>query len=451
MTASQARVLIVDDETIVRESLGDYLREHGYSVDLAADGPTAVEMVARGAYHMVVLDIRMPGMDGIETLREIKARRPDLPVLMITAYADVSTAVASMKAGAYDYVLKPFDPDELAMSVRNVVTHQNLLRENLALRRKLEERERFDEMIGRAPLMRAVFDTISAVADTNVTVLIRGESGTGKEMVARTIHTRSNRASGPFIAINCGALPETLIESELFGHERGAFTGAVARRKGRFELANGGTLLLDEIGEMAPKMQVELLRVIETRQFVRVGGTETVSSDVRIVAATNRDLLADVKAGRFREDLYYRLNVVTVLLPPLRDRREDIPLLAEHFLRHHAKEMGRPARAFSPDALALLLAYDWPGNVRELANAVERAVAIGKTELVSPADLSIDAPEEVVAGTGKTLREIERRQVAAILDECGWNITRAAETLGIDRVTLYNKMRRYGIQRPEPQ
>jgi len=293
-----------------------------------------------------------------------------------------------------------------------------------------------------------VFDLIEAVADTSVTVLVLGESGTGKELVARAIHRRSPRAAGPFVAVNCGGLPETLIESELFGHERGAFTGAVARHKGRFELAQGGTLLLDEIGEIGPKTQVDLLRVIDSRRYTRVGGTEELTADVRVIAATNRDLQAEVKAWRFREDLFYRLNVVTIRVPPLRERREDIPLLAAHFLEHYAKQMSRPSRSFSPEASALLLSHDWPGNVRELANAVERTVAVGRTEIIQATDLPIEPPPPQQAGTGRSLQDVERKHIEAILAETEWNITHAATTLGIDRVTLYNKIKRYGLKRP---
>jgi DNA-binding NtrC family response regulator len=396
----------------------------------------------------VILDVRMPGKDGLTVLGELKQRQADLPVLMITAYGDVVTAVASMKAGAYDFVVKPFDPEEILLVVRNVVAHHHLVRENLALRRKLEEREKFDELVGRSTAMRAVFDLIEAVADTSVTVLVLGESGTGKELVARAIHRRSPRAAGPFVAVNCGGLPETLIESELFGHERGAFTGAVARHKGRFELAQGGTLLLDEIGEIGPKTQVDLLRVIDSRRYTRVGGTEELTADVRVIAATNRDLQAEVKAWRFREDLFYRLNVVTIRVPPLRERREDIPLLAAHFLEHYAKQMSRPSRSFSPEASALLLSHDWPGNVRELANAVERTVAVGRTEIIQATDLPIEPPPPQQAGTGRSLQDVERKHIEAILAETEWNITHAATTLGIDRVTLYNKIKRYGLKRP---
>ncbi len=444
-----ARILVVDDEVNVRESLGTFLRDRDYQVDLAAGGPEALALAAAHAYHLVILDIRMPGMDGLAVLRELKGRQADLPVLMITAFADVSTAVTAMKSGAWDYVVKPFDPEEIALIVRNVAAHHHLVRENLALRHKLEEREKFDELVGRSNAMRSVFELIEAVADTSVTVLVLGESGTGKELVARAIHRRSPRASGPFVVVNCGGLPETLIESELFGHERGAFTGAVARHKGRFEQAEGGTLFLDEIGEVSPKTQVDLLRVIDTRRFGRLGGTEELTADVRIVAATNRDPAAEVKAGRFREDLYYRLNVVNIRIPPLRERREDVPLLAQHFLEHYARQMGRPAKQFGAEASALLLAHDWPGNVRELANAIERAVAVGRSEIIPAADLPIEPTAPQQAGIGRSLQDVERRHIEAILGDTEWNITHAATVLGIDRVTLYNKIKRYGLQRPE--
>jgi len=448
MGLAPARILIVDDEPHVRESLGAFLRDHDYDVDLAASGDEALVQAAERSYQLVVLDVRMPGLDGIATLRALKERQAGLPVLMITAYADVASAVAAIKGGAWDYVVKPFDPEQILNVVRNVVAHHELVRENLSLRRRLEERERLDELIGRSSAMRGVFELVEAVSDTNVTVLILGESGTGKELVARAIHRRSPRVSGPFVVVNCGGLPETLVESELFGHERGAFTGAVARHKGRFEQAQGGTLFLDEIGELSAKTQVDLLRAIETRRFMRLGGTEEQAADVRILAATNRDLAVDVKAGRFRDDLYYRLNVVTVRLPPLRERREDVPLLAAHFLEQSAKQLARPARSLAPEASALLLAHDWPGNVRELANAIERAVAVGRSETIEAADLPIQ-PRATATGSGRSLQDVERRHVETVLGETAWNITHSAAILGIDRVTLYNKIKRYGLKRPE--
>jgi len=444
-----ARILVVDDEASVRESLGTFLRDREYQVDLAANGAEALAQASGSSYHLVILDVRMPGMDGLAVLRELKNKQADLPVLMITAYADVSTAVTAMKSGAWDYVVKPFDPEEILLIVRNVVAHHHLVRENLALRRKLEEREKFDELVGRSNAMRGVFEMIEAVADTNVTVLILGESGTGKELVARAIHRRSPRSQGPFVVVNCGGLPETLVESELFGHERGAFTGAVARHKGRFEQAEAGTLFLDEIGEVSQKTQVDLLRVIDTKRFSRLGGADELTADVRIVAATNRDLAAEVKASRFREDLYYRLNVVNIRVPPLRERREDVPLLAQHFLEHYAKQMGRVTNSFSPEASALLLSHEWPGNVRELSNAIERAVAVGRDPTIQAPDLPIEPPPQQQPGTGRSLQDIERRHIEAILAETEWNITHAAMTLGIDRVTLYNKIKRYGLQRPD--
>jgi len=451
MVLPPARILVVDDEAIVRESLAAYLRDIGFACDLAPGGKEGIALAAQTSYDLVILDIRMPGMDGLETLRELKGRAPDLAVLMITAYADVATAVSAMKGGAYDYVVKPFDPEEIEHVVRNVVAHRTLLCENLALRSRLEERERFEDLIGRSPAMRAVFDLVAAVADTNTTVLVTGESGTGKELVARAIHKRSPRADGPFVPVNCGGLPESLIGSELFGHERGAFTGAVARHKGRFELAQGGTLFLDEIGDIGRPVQVDLLRVLESRRFVRIGGTEEIDVDVRIVAATNRDLAAEMRAGRFREDLYYRLAVVSVRMPPLRERREDVPLLARHFLEHHAREMGRNAEGFEPEAMEMLLAHDWPGNVRELHNAVEHAVAIGRGQLVCPGDIPFEKPQSAPA-TGRTLLDVELRHIVEVLEECDWNITRAAHTLGIDRVTLHKKIRRHGLHRPgEPE
>ncbi|MBI5491059.1 MAG: sigma-54-dependent Fis family transcriptional regulator [Deltaproteobacteria bacterium] len=448
MIRAPARILIVDDEQRVRESLGTFLRDKEHEVDLASGGDEALTLAAKNGYHMVILDIRMPGKDGITVLRELKSRQPDLPVLMITAYADVSDAVTAMRCGAYDYVIKPFDPEEIALAVQNVVSHNALVRENQLLRLKLAEREKFEELVGRSPAMRGAFDTIAAVADTNVAVLIVGESGTGKELLARTVHRRSPRAEGPFVVLNCGGLPELLLQAELFGYEPGAFEGATASHPGRLEKALGGTLLLDEVGELGARAQLDLLRAIDTRRYTRIGSPLELNADVRVVATTRSDLGADVRAGRFREDLFYRLNVVTVALPSLRERREDISLLSNHFLQHYAQELGRPARSFSQEAEALLLTYEWRGNVRELANAIERAVAVGTTEIVQAADLPIEVASADLPSTGRTLQDIERRHIEAILAETEWNITHSASTLGIDRVTLYNKIKRYGLKRP---
>ena len=447
MVRAPARILIVDDEQLVRESLGTFLRDREHKVDLASGGQEALDLAAKNGYHLVILDIRMPGKDGITVLKELKADHPELPVLMVTAYADVTTAVSAMRHGAYDYVIKPFDPEEIAMVVQDVTAHRALVQENQLLRQKLAERDRFEDLIGRSSAMRGAFDTVAAVADTNVPVLVTGEQGTGKDLAARLIHRRSPRSDGPFVILGCG-IPELLFEAELFGREPGALAESSARHVGCLERARAGTLLLDDVGELGPKAQLDVLRAIDSRRFTRVGGSEDLSADVRFLAATRRDLPAEVRAGRFREDLLYRLNVVTVALPPLRDRREDLPLLAAHFLDHFASQLGRPARTFSPEAQAMLAAYDWPGNVRELANAVERAVAVGTTELVHASDLPIEVLSVERPGAGRTLQDVERRHIELILAETEWNITHSAATLGIDRVTLYNKIKRYGLKRP---
>jgi DNA-binding NtrC family response regulator len=443
------RILVVDDESAVRDSLREWLRKDGHQVDTAADAPAALGVLQANdaGYDLVLLDIRMPGIDGMELQQRIHALAPELVVVMITAYASVDTAVQALKSGAYDYVTKPFDPDQLSRLVRNALQHGRLLRDNAQLRAALGDGPPRREIIGESAAMRQVFELVRCVAPTDATVLLRGESGTGKELVARAIHSHSKRRYFPLVAVNCGALAEGILESELFGHERGAFTGAHYRRKGKLEMADGGTLFLDEIGNIAMKTQMDLLRALETKSFMRLGGSEVVKTDFRVVCATNRDLEAAVATGEFREELYYRINVFTIQLPALRERKSDIPLLVDHFVQRFALSMAKPVREVSPEALDLLVRHDWPGNVRELENAVERAMVVGTPPRLEAADFSLQLGDAVAPVADEMLDGIEKVHIRNVLDRYVWNITRSAAALGINRATLYSKIRRYGLRR----
>ncbi|SMC19020.1 two-component system, NtrC family, response regulator [Desulfacinum hydrothermale DSM 13146] len=394
-------VLIIDDEKNYLFILEDLLQEEGHSVLTAQDGTAGLDLFRSNDLDVVVTDMKMPGMDGMEVLERIRALNPDIPVVMMTAYGTVEKAVEAMKKGAFDYIMKPFENEELKIIIGKACEHYRLIRENRELSAKLQERYHFHNIIGKSASMQSIYELIEKVAPTKATVLVTGESGTGKELIARAIHYNSPRKDAAFISVNCGALPENLLESELFGHERGAFSGAVSLRKGRFEMAHGGTLFLDEISEMSPPLQVKLLRALQEMAFERVGGSETLQVDVRVVAASNRNLKEEVAAGRFRSDLYFRLNVVHILLPPLRERKEDIPLLIKHFLTKYAREMGRENLSVSSDALRVLLDYSWPGNVRELENVVERAVILCSGDAIGVQDL----PPEVRLGPGEAQEE----------------------------------------------
>ena len=441
------RILVVDDEAAMRESLKDWLMEDGYEVGLAAGGEEAIAMAQKKTFEVVLLDLKMPGIDGLETLKRFKEMDLEADIIMMTAYATVDTAVQAMKEGAFDYLVKPFDPDEVEMQIKKIVAHKELVLENILLRKKLEETYQFDEIIGKSDVMQEVFDLITRVAPTDSTVLVTGESGTGKELIARAIHGNSNRCYMPFIAVSCGALPDSLLESELFGYEKGAFTGAEHTKKGRFEMAHKGTLFLDEIGDISLKTQVDLLRVLQQKEVQRLGGEDVVEVDVRIIAATNSDLSRAIREDRFREDLYYRLNVIAVKVPPLRERKEDIPLLADAFLRKYCLEMNKEERRIGRSALKLLMDYDWPGNVRELENIIERALVIGQADEISPDDLPFSSKELGPEAFPKSLKMMEKIHIQRILEATGWNITRAARDLGIDRQTLYNKIEKYEIRR----
>ena len=451
MTGENTRVLVVDDEEIVRESLGAWLQEDGFQVSSAPEGRTAVEMMKGDRWNVMLVDLKMPGMDGLQVLEEARKLQPEAAIIMMTAYATVDTAVTAMKLGAFDYLVKPFDPEELSILMQKVVAQQNLVRENAVLRKALKKEHRFRDLVSKSAAMQRVFELARVAARSNSTILVLGESGSGKEVLARTIHEESPRAEGAFVAMSCAALTETLLESELFGHEKGAFTGASARRKGKFEAAAGGTLFLDEIGDISPKLQLDLLRVLEERKFQRVGGNESIDVDVRIIAATNKDLQKAVADGSFREDLFYRLNVIPVTLPPLRERKEDIPLLVEHFLDRLEAEMKRRVKV-SPEAMGALLAHDWPGNVRELRNVLERGAVVAQGDVVKPSDLGIApaparAPGANAPGEPVSLEEVEKRHISEVLGHTAGNVSQAARLLGIDRVTLYNKIRKFQLRR----
>ncbi|MCX5912235.1 MAG: sigma-54 dependent transcriptional regulator [Deltaproteobacteria bacterium] len=447
------RILVVDDEESIRMMLRAVLEEEGYEIIEAADGPEAVKAVEQNPLDLILLDIRMTTMDGIETLTEIRKISPFVPVLMMTAYATVKTAVEALKAGAFEYLAKPLDIEELKILVQKALEYYRLREENLTLKERLGSRFDFSRIIGKGRKMKELFDFLAQVAPSEATVLILGESGTGKELVANAIHHNSPRTQQPFVKVACAALPETLLESELFGHEKGAFTGAIARREGRFQAAHRGTIFLDEVGEMSLAIQTKLLRVLQEREFEPVGSSRTVKVDVRVIAATNKDLGKEIKEGRFREDLFYRLNVIPIHLPPVRERKEDIPALANHFLSLYREKNKKEIKEISPKALDLLIRHDWPGNIRELENCLERAVIVARGELIAPADLP-PAIQNLPAGkedaeipfpAGISLEEAEKALILKTLEDAGGNRSRAAEILGINRRTLQMKLKEYGM------
>ncbi|PYN51473.1 MAG: DNA-binding response regulator [Candidatus Rokuibacteriota bacterium] len=447
--AEPATLLVADDDPGLRESLERTLTREGYRVVLASDGRAALERVQAGGVDLIVTDLRMPGLTGLELLRAAKAIMPDVDVILLTAFGTVEEAVKAMKDGAYDFLTKPFRREQLIKLVDKALERRDLIEQNRALKKQLEDIRAKGQMIGASPSFRRMLTLVEQIADSSATILIQGESGTGKELVARTIHERSARRNGPFVAVNCAALPETLLESELFGYEKGAFTGAAGRKEGRFELANGGTLFLDEVADLSLVTQPKILRVLQEGEFERLGGTRSLQVDVRIVAATNQDLPEMVKEKRFREDLYYRLNVITVRVPPLRERHEDIRVLAQHYLRVYAAKNGRKLEGFSNEALERLESYAWPGNVRELENLIERTVLLARKDRIDAEDL----PEEV-AGVkrpprdailelvGTPLDEIEQRLLDETLRITGGNKTQAAKLLGIDVRTVARKLER---------
>ncbi len=443
---SKSRILIVDDESNARSALAELLKDEGYAVETAADGWKALGKLAEFAPHVLLTDLKMPGMDGLELSKKAREHDDSLVVIVMTAFGAVDSAVTAMRQGAADYLTKPLNMNELSLVLRREIERQSLRYETHQLRARLSERYSFDNIIGTAPVMQEVFKTVIQVAASRASILITGESGTGKELIAAAIAQRSPRASGPFVKLHCAALAETLLESELFGHERGAFTGAATRRDGRFSQAHKGTLFLDEIGEISPGLQVKLLRFLQEHEFERVGGNETVRVDVRIIAATNRDLKAEVERGKFREDLYYRLNVINVEMPPLRARGSDVPALCTHFLRKYAEENGRTLDGFADDAMVRLQGYQWPGNVRELENTIERAVVLTKGPRVTSVDLPphiVPLRRDDVAIPGSTLEQIEAYAIKKSLESVGGSTSRAAALLGISVRKIQYKMHEY--------
>ena len=447
-------ILVVDDEEIVRESLCSWLKEDGYQAEGVEDGFKALDIIKKKPWNVLFVDLKMPGMDGLEVMRRVKALQPEVPIIIITAYATVNTAVEAMKEGAYDYLVKPFNPEEISLIIRRLIEKQALLKENIFLRKELKKQFYFQDLISKSRKMQDIFELARTVGKSTSNILILGESGTGKELLARAIHLESLRADTPFVSVSCAALTETLLESELFGHEKGAFTHAISQKKGKFEMAHGGTIFLDEIGDIGAKLQLDLLRILQEKEFSRVGGNEVIKVDVRIIAATNRDLKKAIEEGKFREDLYYRLNVISILIPPLRERKEDIPLLVDHFIEKFNIEMKKKIEGISPEALNSIMAYIWPGNVRELENTIERAMVITKGTMINVEDLGLPSRAEENSLTcaappsgDKSMKAVEKDHMAKILKENDWNIQRSAEILGIDRVTLYNKIRKYELKK----
>ncbi len=451
----EARILIMDDEAQERRRIEEYLAKRGYGVLAVGSVNEAVDAIRRERFDVFLTDCNIPGVDALRTSDEARKINPETAVIIMTAFGTIETAVKAIKAGAYDYLPKPIDLDQLVVLVERISERQNLIRENTELRERLIERYKFDEIVSTSHAMEEVLNLAGRVASSNATVLLRGESGTGKELVAKAIHYNSPRANFPLIKVNCAALPETLLESELFGHEKGSFTGAVARRIGRFEAADKGTLFLDEIGELAPAMQVKLLRVLQEHEFERVGGNETIRTDVRIISATNRDIEKAISEDRFREDLYYRLNVVSIVIPPLRERKEDIPGLLEHFIKKYSQENRKQISGISAEARDLLMRYTYPGNARELENIIERAVVLSKRGVITAADLPIHLhsagkegkqAEDLKGSLNKTLDTVERGLIIEALKDTGGVQTRAAEKLGISERVLRYKLKKYKIK-----
>jgi DNA-binding NtrC family response regulator len=438
----RTKILIVDDESIVRESLRDWLDSVGYKVDIAESGEEALRIIRKKKIKIMLADLFMPGMDGIELMKKAKEIVPTISTVIITAHGTIQTAITAIREGAYDYVEKPFCPEKVELLIDKLVEHQDLIEENISLRRKFEDRFQFEGIIAKSAQMLKIIELIKTVAPTSATVLITGSTGTGKEVIARAIHYQSPRQNKPFITTSCAALPESLLESELFGHEKGSFTGAVERKKGKFEAGDKGTLFLDEIGEINANTQVHLLRALEEKKIIRVGSNEEIDVDVRVLAATNKNLKTLVEKGIFREDLYYRLNVVTIHVPLLKKRREDILPLAEYFLKKYVSENNSRVQNFSPEVIEFMLNYSWPGNVRELENLIERGVILSKKDAITLAELPQDiihpAPVEE-----KTIEAVERNHIMNVLEETNGNISKAAKILGIRRMTLYNKLKKF--------
>lgn len=442
--AAKISILIVDDEESVRDSLYNWFIDDGYQVDCAENAKQALSIIESKKFDIILADIKMPGMDGLEMHRRIKSLNNDSIVIIMTAFASVTTAVQALKDGAYDYITKPFDPDDLSHLIRNAANQISLKSENEVLRDKVVTLENVEDLIGSSKTIMKVLREVERVAQSNSPVIITGESGTGKELIARAIHSNSQRKFFPLVSVHCGALNENLLESELFGHEKGAFTGAMFNRKGRFEMADGGTIFLDEIATISSKMQIELLRVLETKTFVRVGGNKEITSDFRVICATNRDLKKMVEIGTFREDLYYRLNVVNINVPPLRERIDDIPTLVNYFINKYCTSMSRDIISIDSAALQRFKEYEFPGNVRELENMIERAIVIGNDKQIRLKDLPF--VKETITNSVESLDELEKAHILKILNKYDWNISRSAKSLRVDRVTLYNKIKKYSLK-----
>ena len=440
-------ILIVDDEESVRSSLYDWFTDDGYYVKSAENAKQALSLIESEDFDIILADLKMPGMDGLEMLKRIKTLKKDSIVIIMTAFATVDTAVKALKEGAYDYVTKPFDPDDLSHLIRNAGKQIELANENENLKKKVVSLEKVDDIIGNSEAMKHVLKEVESVAQSNSSVIITGESGTGKELIARAIHFNSSRRFYPLVSVHCGALTESLLESELFGHEKGAFTGALYNRKGRFEMADNGTIFLDEIGTISPKMQVELLRVLETKTFTRVGGNKEISSDFRLICATNRDLKSMVEKGEFREDLFYRLNVVNIHIPPLRERPEDISSLVDYFVKKYCTSMNKPLAQVDSSVIKRLTEYAFPGNIRELENMIERALVVGSGKKIMVRDLPLG--KEEISSNIESLEDFEKDFILKILGKYDWNISRSAKALKVDRVTLYNKIKKHGLKAPE--
>jgi DNA-binding NtrC family response regulator len=441
--------MIVDDEEIVRTSLSSWLLEDGYDVASVESGKLALDALKKKNYDLMLVDLKMPEMDGLELMKEVKKSLPDLPIIIMTAFATVDTAVKAIKEGAFDYLMKPFDPEEISITIKKIMRQQMLEQENIYLRKELAKQFQFHQLYSKNKKMQEIFELIKTVAKTDVTILIHGETGTGKELIARAIHAESLRKDRPFFPVSCASLTETLLESELFGHEKGAFTGASSLVKGMFEMADKGTIFLDEIGDISPKLQMDLLRVLETKEIVRIGSTLPIPVDVRVIAATNRDLGKAIAAGTFREDLYYRLNVITIDIPPLREKPEDIPLLIEQLIEKVNIETGKSVKRVSEDAMAILMQYRWPGNIRELKNVVERSVVLAKEDIITLNEVGPCVGRNIkdTVSTGDmSLENMERNHIAAVLKNNNRNISTSAQILGIDRTTLYNKIKKYNLE-----
>ncbi len=446
----KTRFMVVDDELIVRESLAAWLEKEGAIVDRAESGEQALDLMQQSVYDILFVDIKMPGMGGFGLLGKVKKSFPSTVVVIITAYGTVEHAVEAMKLGANDFLVKPFDPEGLGLLMTKLMEHRKLLEETQYLRGEVSKfRTATDKIIGKSQAMLDLFEAIKDVAASDSSILIVGETGTGKELVARAIHANSKRMGRPFVPINCGAIPESLMESEMFGHEKGSFTGAVRPKKGLIEVVEGGTLFLDEVGEISPKMQVDLLRVLQEKTFYRVGGVDPIRADFRLISATHRDLNEQIAQGSFRQDFFYRINVISLRVPPLRERKEDIPLLVNHFIQHFAQETNREVDAVSDEAMTLLVEYDWPGNIRELENVIERSVVTSRKRSIGADAFQYLRPVETCASINsepRSLEDMERCHIQLILEEEGWNISRAAKVLGVDRTTLHKKIRKYDLK-----